>query len=103
MAAVIKIRGKVKDGIAKVKTLMPHPMETGTRRDPDGAIIPAHYIETVTCFKNDAEILTAHWGPSVSKNPYFAFQVKNAAPGDTIKITWQDNKGESSAGELILK
>lgn len=103
MAAVIKMRGKVKNGTAKMKALMPHPMETGTRRDPDGNIIAAHYIETVRCFKNDAEIMTAHWGPSVSKNPYFAFHVKNAEAGDKITITWQDNQGESSAGELILK
>jgi len=103
MAAKIKIRGKVKDGIAKMKALMPHPMETGTRRDPDGNIIPAHYIETVTCFKNDAEIMAAHWGPSVSKNPYFAFRVKSAVAGDRIKITWRDNTGESSEGEITLK
>ncbi len=103
MAAIIKIRGKLKDGTAKMKALMPHPMETGTRRDPDGNIIPAHYIETVRCLKNDMEIMSAQWGPSVSKNPYFAFRVKNAVVGDRITITWQDNKGEASAGELILK
>ena len=103
MVAKIKIRGKVKDGIAKMKTLMPHPMETGTRRDPDGKLIPAHYIESVSCFKNGAQIMTAHWGPSVSKNPYFAFRVKNAAVGDRIKVTWLDNTGASSEGELTLK
>jgi len=103
MAAKVKIRGKVKDGVAKMKALMPHPMETGTRRDPDGNLIPAHYIETVTCYKNGEELMQAHWGPSVSKNPYFAFRVKGAASGDVIKIAWKDNKGESSEGELTLK
>jgi len=103
MATNVKIRGKVKDGVASVKSLISHPMETGTRRDPDGNLIPAHYIEKVTCYKNDQEVLSADWGASVSKNPYFAFKLKNAAPGDVIKITWLDNSGETGAGELVLK
>ncbi len=103
MAAKVKIRGKLTGGVAKVKALMPHPMETGTRRDPDGNLIAAHYITTVTCFKNNEKVLTAHWGPSVSTNPYFAFRVKNAVPGDVIKISWVDNLDESGIGELVLK
>lgn len=102
MTAKVKVRAKLTDGIAAIKSLMPHPMETGTRRDADGALIPAHYIETVTCFKNDKEIVQADWGPSVSTNPYFAFKVK-AAVGDVIKIDWVDNLGESSTGEVVLK
>ena len=47
MAAKVKIRGKLKDGVAQVKSLMPHPMETGTQRDPDGNLIAAHYIDKV--------------------------------------------------------
>ena len=103
MAANVKIRGKIKDGVASVKSLMSHPMETGTRRDPDGNLIPAHYIERVTCYKNDQEVLSADWGASVSKNPYFAFKVKNAAPGDVIRITWVDKTGETATGEYVLK
>jgi sulfur-oxidizing protein SoxZ len=103
MAANVKIRGKIKDGVASVKSLMAHPMETGTRRDPDGNLIPAHYIEKVTCYRNDQEVLSADWGASVSKNPYFAFKVRNAKPGDVIKITWLDNNGETGNGELVLK
>ena len=38
-------------------------------------------------------VMTAHWGPAVSKNPYFAFKVKDAKPGDTIKVSWVDNTG----------
>ena len=103
MAAKVKIRGKIKDGVAEIKSLMPHPMETGTRRSPEGELIEAHYIQTVTCFKNDEQVMQAHWGPAVSKNPFFAFKVKDAAPGDVIKVSWVDNKGETSDGELVLK
>jgi sulfur-oxidizing protein SoxZ len=103
MAAKVKIRGKLTNGVAKIKSLISHPMETGTRRDPDGNLIPAHYIEKISCFRNDQEVLSAAWGASVSKNPYFAFSVKNAAPGDVIRITWLDNTGESGSGEYVLK
>ena len=103
MAAKVKLRGKLKNGIAEVKSLMPHPMETGTRRDADGKILPAHFIETVTCFKNDAQVVQAHWGPAVSKNPFFSFKVKNCAAGDVIRVSWADNLGEESSGELELK
>ena len=103
MAAKVKIRGKIKNGVAEIKSLMPHPMETGTRRSADGEIVAAHYIQTVTCFKNDEQVMQAHWGPAVSKNPFFAFKVKDAAPGDVIKVSWVDNKGETSDGELVLK
>lgn len=99
----VKIRGKLKDGVASIKTLMPHPMETGTRRDAEGNVIPAHYIEEVICELNGSVAMTAHWGPSVSKNPYMAFKINNAKPGDLVKISWTDNMGESSQGELTLK
>jgi len=98
----VKIRGKIKDGIAKIKALMPHPMETGTRRDANDQVIPAHFIEEVVCELNGTMTLKAEWGPSVSKNPYFAFKINSAKPGDVVKISWTDNLGESSSGELTL-
>ncbi len=103
MAKPVKIRAKLKGDVASVKTLMPHPMETGTRKDPDGKLIPAHYIETVTCEHNGKAVIQAQWGPSVSKNPYFAFEVAGAKSGDVIKVSWVDNLGESASGEATLK
>ncbi len=102
MARTIKMRARLVDGIAQVKSLMPHPMETGTRRGAAGKLIPAHYIERVECFVNERRVMVADWGPSVSKDPYFAFKVK-AAAGDVVRIDWIDNAGESSSGETLLK
>jgi sulfur-oxidizing protein SoxZ len=98
----IKIRGKIKDGIAQIKALIPHPMETGARRGADEKLIPAHYIEQVVCTHNGTVALTAEWGPSVSKNPYFSFKIRGANPGDSVKIIWMDNLGDSSQGEIVL-
>ena len=39
----VKMRGKLAEGVAEIKALMPHPMETGTRRTEAGELIPAHY------------------------------------------------------------
>ena len=103
MAAKVKMRAKLSGDIAKIKLLIPHPMETGSRRDADGKIIPAKYIETVVLFKNGQEVMTANWGQSVSKDPYLALQIKNCSAGDVIKVTWVDNQGDTASGEVTLK
>lgn len=101
--AKIKIRAKIKEGVASVKSLIPHPMETGSRRDADGHVIAAHYIETVVCEHNGEVVMTAYWGPSVSKDPYFAFKFADAKAGDTVRVFWTDNLGETAENEVTLK
>ena len=104
MAKPIKIKAKVKNGVASIKALMPHEMETGARKDADsGEVIPAHYIKEVVCEHNGKVVMTAYWGTGVSKNPYLSFKIKDAAAGDKIKISWVDNKGETSEGEVEAK
>jgi sulfur-oxidizing protein SoxZ len=104
MSKEIKIRAKASDGIAKVKCLMSHIMETGTRRDSkSGELVPAHFIEEVTCEHNGKVVMTADWGPAVSKDPYLSFEFKGASKGDTIKISWRDNKGEEQSAEQKIK
>ncbi len=104
MGKPIKIRAKVKGDIAEVKALMPHDMESGLRRDPEtNELVPAHYITDVTAEHNGEVVLTAYWGTAVSKNPYVAFSFSGATAGDKIVIRWNDNKGDSSEMEAILK
>jgi len=100
----VKIRGRVKDGSAKVKVLISHPMETGTRRNAEtGELIPAKYIEEVVYSHNGKDVMTAYWGTSVSKNPYSAFNLKAASVGDMVAVRWTDNTGASGANEVALK
>ncbi len=104
MGKQIKIRAKLKGDVAEVKALMPHDMETGFRRNPDtNELVPAHYITDVVAEINGEVVLTAYWGSAVSKNPYVAFSISGAASGDTIKMHWADNKGDSSEIETTLK
>ncbi len=100
----IKIRAQHKGDVTLVKALMSHPMETGNRKDKKtGQVIPEHYITEVTVQHSGETVLTAYWGPSVSKNPYLSFDFKGGQPGDTVTISWVDNKGETSSGEATIK
>ena len=104
MGKPIKIRAKVKGDVAEVKALMPHDMEAGYRRDAEtNEIVPAHYITDFVAEHNGETVLTAYWGPAVSKNPYIAFSFAGAAAGEVIKVRWVDNTGDSSETEISLK
>lgn len=104
MGKPIKIRAKLNGDIAEVKALMPHNMEAGYRRDPEtNEIVPAHYITNVVAEHNGEVVMTAYWGPAVSRNPYVAFSFSGAAAGDTLKMSWDDNEGDSSTGETTFK
>ena len=100
----IRIRAKMKGDVAEVKALMSHPMETGLRKDSKtGEKIPAHFIKDVTCTHKGQNVLVASWGVAVSKNPYLSFKFKGAAKGDTISVSWTDNKGENASDEAQVE
>jgi len=100
MADSIKLKAKEKDGTVTVKALINHPMETGARKDKKtGEVIPAHFIQEVTCEHGGNTVMTAYWSGGVSKNPYLTFMFTGAAKGDAIKMSWVDNKGESDSKE----
>jgi len=99
MADPMKIRAVVRNGVADVRVLMAHEMETGQRKDSSGKLVPAWYISEVTGALNGKQVLKAYWGPAISKNPYLQFKVKGAKAGDKITVSWVDNKGEKRTDE----
>jgi sulfur-oxidizing protein SoxZ len=100
----IKIKAINKGGKTEVKALIRHVMETGLRKDKKtGEKIPAHFIKEVKCEHNGNLVFTANWGVAVSKNPYLAFQFTGGAPGDEIKISWDDNTGDSDSRSTKIK
>jgi len=97
MAKSIKLRAKAKKGTVTVKALMNHPMETGLRKDKKtGKLIPAHHIQEVTAKAGDKTVLEAAWGGAISKNPYLSFKF-SGAKGDSLTLSWVDNKGNSDS------
>ena len=96
--STIKLRAKEKGGVTTVKALMTHPMETGQRKDSKtGKLIPAHFIQEVTCEHAGNTVMSALWSGGVSKNPYLSFKFAGAKGGDEIKLTWTDNQGKSDS------
>ncbi len=102
MGSPMRIRAASKDGVTEVRILMNHEMETGQRRDAAGNIVPAWFIQEVKATLNGKEVLQSQWGPSISKNPYFAFKVKGGKAGDKVSVTWLDNKGDSRTDEVSV-
>ncbi|MFN3565811.1 MAG: thiosulfate oxidation carrier complex protein SoxZ [Burkholderiaceae bacterium] len=91
----MRIRATAQPDGVEVRVLMSHEMEVGQRRDASGNLVPAHFIQTVTVTHAGRTVLSAEWGPAVSKNPYLQFKFKGGKKGDEIVVTWVDNKGES--------
>jgi sulfur-oxidizing protein SoxZ len=98
------MRAKIDDGVTTLKALISHPMETGLVKDKKtGEPIPAHFIQEVVCEHKGNAIMTANWGPAVSKNPYLSFRFTGGAVGDTVTLSWVDNKGEKDSSETTIK
>lgn len=99
MAAPMKIRATVKDGVADVRVLIAHEMESGQRRDGTGKPIPAWHVTELTASLNGQPVMKAYWGPAVSKNPLLQFKLKGTKPGDRITVSWVDNRGDRRTDE----
>jgi len=100
----IKMRITRDGDLAVVKVLMPHPMETGLRKDPvTNELVPMHYIERVVVTHNGKPVLEAQLSRAVSKNPFLEFRLRGVQAGDSVGIAWQDNRGESDRLETVVK
>lgn len=102
MADPMRIRAQAAGDKATVRVLMSHEMESGQRRDAAGKLVPAWHINEVSASLNGKVVLTAEWGPAVSKNPFMQFIVKGAKAGDKISVSWKDNKGDSRTDEATV-
>ena len=103
MADTIKIRTRFTRDLLEVKSMILHPMETGARKDPDtGEPVPRHHITQLTFTNNGEAVMVANFSTAVSKNPYIDFSFRGAKAGDTLRVRWVDNLGESDELETVL-
>jgi len=98
----MKIRANVVGDSTEVRVLMSHEMETGQRKDAQGKVIPAWFIQNVVVAHNGKPVLNAQWGPAIAKNPFLSFKFKGGAKGDKVEITWVDNRGEKRTDETVI-
>ncbi len=97
MPSTIRVRAQANGTTTEVQALVQHPMDSGFVKDANGAVIPPHYIETVTFEHAGKVVLAADWGPAVSKDPYLKFSFNGGAKGDPLVVTWVDNQGKTDS------
>jgi|SRR3970040_1602403 len=102
MAGAMKARASVKDGVAEIRVLMNHPMETGQRKGSDGKMVPLHFIQNVTVKLNGKTVVEGQISQAVSRNPVFSFRIKGANRGDKIEVSWLDNNGDTNKTETAV-
>ena len=92
----VKLPKSVKKGqVVQIKTLIPHKMETGMRKNKKtGKKIPRHIIKKVEATFNGKPVVTADLHPAIAANPYFAFHARINESG-TFKFIWTDDKGKA--------
>ena len=100
----LKVKAKAKGDEVTVKCLISHPMETGLRKDKKtGKIIPAHFVQEVKADHGGNAVFTANWSGAISKNPYLSFKFNGGKKGDTLKVSWSDNKGGSDSASTKVR
>ena len=102
MADPMKIRATMAGDKVEVRVLMAHEMESGQRKDASGKTVPAWFIQNVTATHNGRTVLSAEWGPAVSKNPFLSFRFSGGKVGDKVVITWTDNRGDKRSDEATI-
>jgi sulfur-oxidizing protein SoxZ len=102
MAGPMKMRATLGEGYTDIRVLMTHPMETGLRKDPDGKIVPLHFIQSVIVKVNGKTVVDGQLSQAVSRNPVFTFRVKGGAKGDKVEVSWLDNLGETNRTEAAV-
>jgi sulfur-oxidizing protein SoxZ len=70
-------------------------METGLRKKK-GKLVPANHIVSLEIMNNGTTVVSADIGSSVSKDPYFKFQV-SGVKGDLIELRYVDSLGKTGA------
>jgi thiosulfate oxidation carrier complex protein SoxZ len=98
----MKIRAKLladTPDVAQVKAIITHPMHTGQGKDLGGALIPAHFIQTITIRHNEKPVIEMQLGTGIAKNPYLTFYISDANLGDKVHIEWSDNLGNTDNNE----
>jgi sulfur-oxidizing protein SoxZ len=98
----MRIRANHNGDTTEVRVLMHHEMETGQRKDAQGKVVPAWFIQDVSATWNGKTVLAAQWGPAISKNPFMSFRFKGGAKGDKVVVTWVDNRGDKRTDEAVI-
>ena len=91
----VKVPKKANKGeIFEIKTLISHTMESGQRKNKDGALIPRMIIHTFKAEFNGETVFHADWHGAISANPYMSFYAMAEESGE-FTFTWIDEANET--------
>lgn len=88
--------------IIEIKAMIAHIMETGHRRDAQGAAIARNIIHRFVCLYDDVEIFSADLFPAISANPFLAFSTIATKSGILI-FAWTDDQGATQRATAEIK
>jgi sulfur-oxidizing protein SoxZ len=99
----ILIRAKHTNGSTKVRVLISHPMIGHSTLDAeDDNDNKPHFIQDITCHLGEETIMSALCSSYVGKDPFIGFEFKGGSKGETIRVTWVDNRGERGSSEASI-
>jgi sulfur-oxidizing protein SoxZ len=102
MSQPMRIRAQAQNGKTQVRVLFSHEMENGQRRDAAGKTLPAWFIQRLTATHEGRVVLSAQWGPAVSRNPFLQFSFQGGKVGDKLQLRWVDNRGIQRSDEAAI-
>ena len=78
--------------VIEIRTLIAHPMETGYRPGPDGALLPRNLIRRFSCDYNGERVFSVELYAAIAANPYIAFTTV-ATDSGTLSLRWEGDEG----------
>ena len=91
--AVITLPAVIAAGQAfEVRATVAHAMETGYRNDDAGARLPRDLVRRFECWLDGELVFAADLFAAISANPYLAFWMQAAQPGE-LTFLWRGDQG----------
>lgn len=103
MPEAMRIRAVEKDGVVDTRVQVRHDMESGSRKNDAGELVPAWYITRFAVEVEGREMFVAQLGPGVSRNPLLHFRFKGGSKGQTIVARWEDSRGETREDRGLIE
>jgi len=97
----VEVRTRIANNSTYIDLRISHPMESGSRTDAQGVVIPSWYMTLMNVYHNENRVAELELGPLVSRNPAISLVLNGGEEDDTIKVTWSDNRGEE--GEKLAR
>jgi sulfur-oxidizing protein SoxZ len=99
MSDDIRLRARQRDGLTEILVLLPHPMETGLRRDGTGALVPAHFIMELNVTIEGRPVAQARLTQAVSQDPLLTLRVRGARVGERVAVSYVDSRGQRRSAQ----